>query len=49
MNNSTLAARLNGLAKGYTNLERILNEIERWQIGSEHRKLLVELVKQIRW
>lgn len=49
LNNSTLAARLNGLAKGYTNLERILNEIGRWPVGSEHRKLLVDLVKQIRW
>ncbi len=49
LNNSTLAARLNGLAKGYTNLERILNEMGQWPIRSEHQKLIVDLVKQIRW
>ncbi|WP_157265675.1 peptide-methionine (S)-S-oxide reductase MsrA [Paenibacillus sp. FJAT-27812] len=46
---STLAARLNGLAKGYTNLERIVNEIERWQLQADVQKRMVELVKRIRW
>lgn len=46
---STLAARLNGLAKGYTNLERILNEISEWPIDSGKQKEMTDLVKQIKW
>ena len=46
---STLAARLNGLAKGYTNLERILNEMSEWPIDSGKQKEMTDLVKQIKW
>ncbi|MCZ8513959.1 peptide-methionine (S)-S-oxide reductase MsrA [Paenibacillus filicis] len=47
--NSTLAARLNGLAKGYTNLERIRNEIARWPASLEERTRMIDLIQQIRW
>lgn len=47
--NSTLAARLNGLAKGYTNLERIRNEIARWPASLEERTRMIDLIRQIRW
>ncbi|NHN32484.1 peptide-methionine (S)-S-oxide reductase [Paenibacillus sp. S3N08] len=47
--NSTLAARLNGLAKGYTNLERIKNEIQQWPTNPHTRQTLLELSTQIRW
>ncbi len=46
---STLAARLNGLAKGYTNLERIKNEIEKWPTSPSDRDKMIDLIKQIRW
>lgn len=49
LNNSTLAARLNGLAKGYTNLEQIKNEIHQWPISPVKRTLMIDLIKQIRW
>lgn len=45
----TLAARLNGLAKGYTNLTRIVQEIEAWPVSMEERQKLIRLVRQIRW
>lgn len=47
--NSTLAARLNGLAKGYTNLERIKDEILQWPTSQSQRAMMIDLVKQIRW
>lgn len=47
--NSTLAARLNGLAKGYTNLARIAEEIEVWPIRPEERQALIHLIRQIKW
>ncbi|AJY74364.1 peptide-methionine (S)-S-oxide reductase MsrA [Paenibacillus beijingensis] len=46
---STLAARLNGLAKGYTNRGLILNEISEWPISPDRRETMTDLVKQIRW
>ncbi|MGF7049624.1 peptide-methionine (S)-S-oxide reductase [Paenibacillus sp. DS2015] len=46
---STLAARLNGLAKGYTNLEHIIKEINQWTMSLSHREMMIDLVKQIRW
>lgn len=49
LTNSTIAARLNGLAKGYTSLERIVKEIEQWQLQAELKKRMVDLIKQIRW
>ncbi|OZB92798.1 peptide-methionine (S)-S-oxide reductase MsrA [Paenibacillus sp. XY044] len=47
--NSTLAARLNGLAKGYTSLERIRNEIQIWPLAEEERSRLLETAKRIKW
>jgi peptide-methionine (S)-S-oxide reductase len=47
--NSTLAARLNGLAKGYTNLEHIKNEIDQWPTSPSNRKMMKDLITQIRW
>jgi peptide-methionine (S)-S-oxide reductase len=47
--NGTLAARLNGLAKGYTSLERIRSEIRQWQTSQENREMMTDLIKQIRW
>ncbi|WP_438448668.1 peptide-methionine (S)-S-oxide reductase MsrA [Gorillibacterium sp. sgz5001074] len=49
LTDSTLAARLNGLAKGYTNLERILKEIRTWEIGPEQQELWIERLRRIKW
>ncbi|WP_042168481.1 peptide-methionine (S)-S-oxide reductase MsrA [Paenibacillus gorillae] len=46
---STLAARLNGLAKGYTSMERIRSELEGWKIGSDERTEMLELLRRIKW
>lgn len=46
---STLAARLNGLAKGHTNLSRIKEEIGQWKLGSEERERIAQAVSKIRW
>ncbi|QAY67260.1 peptide-methionine (S)-S-oxide reductase MsrA [Paenibacillus protaetiae] len=45
----TLAARLNGLAKGYTSLQRVIAEMEQWPADAEEKSRLIRLVKQIRW
>ncbi|WP_410771219.1 peptide-methionine (S)-S-oxide reductase MsrA [Fontibacillus sp. BL9] len=49
LESSTIAARLNGLAKGYTSMERIKCELEHWPIGAAERKRLSELIGKIRW
>lgn len=49
LRNSTLAARLNGLAKGYTGLGRIQEEIEQWNVSATHRNTIKNLIKQIHW
>lgn len=49
LTNSTLAARLNGLAKGFANRERLLREISQWPIDPAVRDDLVALVRRIRW
>ncbi|MFC5652700.1 peptide-methionine (S)-S-oxide reductase MsrA [Paenibacillus solisilvae] len=46
---STLAARLNGLAKGFTNLERINNEIHQWPLSLNEQDSMINLIKHIRW
>jgi peptide-methionine (S)-S-oxide reductase len=46
---STLAARLNGLAKGYTNLSRIIDEVRSWPIPDEEQQRVIELVRGIKW
>ncbi|WP_235847552.1 peptide-methionine (S)-S-oxide reductase MsrA [Paenibacillus tuaregi] len=48
--NSTLAARLNGLAKGYTNMERIRQEItSEWPLSQAEKGELLGLLSEIRW
>ncbi|MUT64810.1 peptide-methionine (S)-S-oxide reductase MsrA [Paenibacillus sp. NEAU-GSW1] len=46
---SRLAARLNGLAKGFTNMERVRNEIAGWNMDQAERAAMLETIKQIRW
>ncbi|MFD2330159.1 peptide-methionine (S)-S-oxide reductase MsrA [Cohnella sp. GCM10020058] len=46
---STLAARLNGIAKGYANLGPVLREIQAWPMNPEVRNALIERVRKIRW
>ncbi|MGK9253669.1 peptide-methionine (S)-S-oxide reductase MsrA [Paenibacillus humicus] len=46
---STLAARLNGLAKGYTNRQRILEEIDGWELAEGRKRLYAAALKEIRW
>lgn len=48
-NDSTIVARLNGLAKGYTSLERIKRDIEAWDISLEERRDLIRLISGIKW
>ncbi len=47
--NSTLTARLNGLAKGYGSPPEIRKEINDWGLNTENKKALIELLNQIRW
>jgi len=47
--NSTVVARLNGLAKGYTSLERIINEIGQWSTHSNHQQNIMDVIQKIRW
>lgn len=46
---STLAARLNGVAKGYANLAPVLKEIQGWPIGPGERAAMIERLRRIRW
>lgn len=48
-NDSTIAARLNGLAKGYTSMERIKGDIATWKMKPEERDRLIQLISGIRW
>lgn len=47
--NATLTARLNGLAKGFTNLSRVIQEIEGWAISAGERERLIHTIRQIKW
>ncbi|REK74283.1 peptide-methionine (S)-S-oxide reductase MsrA [Paenibacillus paeoniae] len=49
LNDATVAARLNGLAKGYTSMERIKNEIEAWRISDAEKSDIIDLISSIRW
>lgn len=49
LTNATLAARLNGLAKGYTNLHTILDEIRTWPISEEEKGNVLHVIQRIRW
>ncbi|SFT12921.1 peptide-methionine (S)-S-oxide reductase [Paenibacillus sp. BC26] len=46
---ATLAARLNGIAKGFANMDQIIQEIRTWPIGREEQEEIIHLIKQIRW
>lgn len=46
---STLAARLNGIAKGFTSGERLRVEIADWPIGREEHERLLALIGSIKW
>jgi len=46
---SALAARLNGVAKGYANLAPVLQEIQAWPLAEPDKAAILERVKQIRW
>ncbi|WP_020620031.1 peptide-methionine (S)-S-oxide reductase MsrA [Paenibacillus daejeonensis] len=47
--NSTLAARLNGIAKGFSSGERVRTEIKDWPVEGELRERLIHLLASIRW
>ncbi|MZQ86581.1 peptide methionine sulfoxide reductase [Paenibacillus sp. 5J-6] len=49
LTNATLAARLNGLAKGYTNMDKIIHEIRTWLISSEEQEEIIRLIRRIKW
>lgn len=49
LRDATLAARLNGLAKGFTNRERIVGEIAAWPIDEQERETLIVLARSIKW
>lgn len=49
LHGSTVAARLNGLAKGFTGMERILREIREWTVSEEDRLRIIEIIKRIKW
>lgn len=49
MDQSALAARLNGLAKGFTNRSRILEEVKNWRMPEAELERIMALVKDIRW
>lgn len=46
---STLAARLNGVAKGFLNLERLQQEMLGWPLAENELKEMLSLIRQIRW
>lgn len=46
---TTIAARLNGIAKGYLNMEQLKSELETWELSEAERKRLVAAVMGIRW
>lgn len=46
---STLAARLNGVAKGYANARAVREEIATWPASPEQKRLLLGTIADIRW
>ncbi|WP_268795905.1 peptide-methionine (S)-S-oxide reductase [Paenibacillus sp. Root444D2] len=49
LTNSTLVARLNGMARGYTNIEKIIDEIRTWQISRKEQEEIIHLIKRKKW
>lgn len=46
---STIAARLNGIAKGYLNMEQLKMEIGTWGLAEERRYEMLKEISTIRW
>ncbi|WP_261800227.1 peptide-methionine (S)-S-oxide reductase [Paenibacillus sp. PAMC21692] len=46
---TTIAARLNGIAKGYLNMGQLRSELESWELEDEERVRLATKLFQIRW
>lgn len=44
---STLAARMNGLAKGYGSLEKVKSEVKNWQIEESRRAVFLEILSSL--
>ncbi len=49
MVNSTLAARLNGLVKGYGTMEDIKRDLTNWELTREEENKVIECINTIRW
>ncbi|MDR6553153.1 peptide-methionine (S)-S-oxide reductase MsrA [Paenibacillus qinlingensis] len=49
LTNATLAARLNGLAKGYTNMDSIVSDIRTWPISTQQQEKMIRLIRLIKW
>lgn len=46
---ATLAARLNGVAKGFLNMERLRHEMQQWPMSASELAAQLALVRTIRW
>lgn len=49
LSRSTLAARLNGIAKGFTSRERVIDEIHHWTASPQEQHQCIALLRRIRW
>ena len=49
LENSTLAARLNGFVKGFGTLAEIKEEVSQWEISERFRSLIIDRINKIRW
>jgi peptide-methionine (S)-S-oxide reductase len=47
--NSTITARLNGLADGYGSMDEIKAEIKDWTLGEDKQQRLIKVLDGIRW
>ncbi|WP_270166407.1 peptide-methionine (S)-S-oxide reductase MsrA [Paenibacillus sp. SYP-B4298] len=45
----TIAARLNGLAKGHTSLSRILDELMEWELEEDKRERVIQVLRDMKW
>lgn len=46
---TTIAARLNGIAKGYSSMERLKSELASWPMSGTERDVLMRTLSAIRW
>jgi peptide-methionine (S)-S-oxide reductase len=49
LEDSVLAARLNGFVKGYGNRENLIQEIRQWNVGEEDRQWLSAELMKLKW